>query len=169
MANLIITILGIVLAVIATVIGITYLSPAFDANLAKTRAQRLLNDAQQIATAWQLYANDRNGNYTLTSTSGWTSGNANGLMPIYMSSLPRYNFATLRNGYPMPIKLTSTGNAGIGALYSTAIEVAEIPLDVCQQVNLIAKGTTTTITSTQNLSVTNPANCFIYGSTYFFN
>ena len=86
MANLIITIISIALVAVAALMGAYYGGIAFSDGAAKSNATQLMQEAQQIVTAWKLRAVDNGGSYAL---SDWNpvSGSPD-LVPQYLSTFP---------------------------------------------------------------------------------
>ncbi|HAU29509.1 MAG TPA: hypothetical protein DCW68_05290 [Rhodospirillaceae bacterium] len=61
MANLIVTVIAIALVAVASLMGAYYGGSAFLKGSAKAAASALVNQGQQIAAGWVLFANDRGG------------------------------------------------------------------------------------------------------------
>ena len=86
MANLIITIISIALVAIAVLMGAYYGGTAFSNGAISSQASQMISGADQIASAWQLYAVDHGGQHNLAdwnNASGSTS-----LVPQYLSTFP---------------------------------------------------------------------------------
>lgn len=83
MFSLIITIISIALVAALAVASVYYGGQAFSQGTAKANASTLVSQAQQIAGANTLYANDHNGSFV---AAGAVTGSA--LTPDYLSSAP---------------------------------------------------------------------------------
>ena len=92
MSNLIITIIGIALAAITTILGIYYGGQAYTDYQAKSYASTAIADLQQLAASAKLYFTEQRGENPTFATGTWCTAVLQ-LVPNYLSN------ATLRGQY----------------------------------------------------------------------
>lgn len=162
MANLIITIISIALVAVAALMGAYYGGQAYQNAQAKAKANEIINSANQIAGAIQVW---RTQNLkTDQSYPHWNPPSSSTLIPSYMTSIPAVRLDTTQN-FSL-LKLGTGGNVGplISPLFgdgsgSTSSE-GELPSparlfgmylsvsinppsQVCKEINRIATGSET--------------------------
>ena len=88
MSNLIITIIGIALAAVTALAGIFYGGQAWQNYQMSMQASQLIDNGQQIASAWQLWSQDNVGAKDLPDTNWCDANGASNLVPNYLSQMP---------------------------------------------------------------------------------
>ena len=138
MSQLLIVILSIAMMSALLIAGAWYGGGKWLEGGSLAQAEQLINTAQQIAQAWHAYAQE-NDTYEMPDYN-WYNGNDD-LVPKYMASWPSLGMikgqGTVPNHYMNFLGLQS-GNWGYGI-----VKAIGIPIKICQQVEVIAKGTAT--------------------------
>jgi len=159
MANLIITIISIALVAILAIMGIFYGGSAFQAGQAKSIANRLIQEANQISGAILLYRTNTGQDFVSQLTDGSEASMTTLLVPNYLSSfpsLPDDGLVTYSlpgwNGQKLKWQARSCGDmyntsAAGGLCMITPIFIGQIVtqnlgLQVCQQLSMINRNTT---------------------------
>lgn len=142
MFSLIIAIISIALVAALAIASVYYGGSAFTSGSAKASASTLVNQAQQIAAAWTMYANDNGGSAPADISTA--------LVPNYLQSVPT-----------APASVT-TGTWGISG---SNVEVSVTSSNVCSEVNSEA-GLGTAVSATQPTGAV--YSCFGSASPYTF-
>ena len=146
MSNLIITVISIALVAVAALMGTYYGGSAFMEGQAKAQANSFIAGAQQVAAAWQMYAVNNGGSFTLTDAD-WTDGTSTDLVPNYLTQLPSYSSSTLHTvfGLSPPFYFSAATIASNTIVFNSAngnaIYFRGVPEATCKQINFIATGT----------------------------
>ena len=117
MSNLIITVIGIFLAIIASIVGIYYGGQAYQNAQAKATAETMIQQASQLEQALHVWSADNGGNTTLPDPSYADDCRipaSNALVTGgYISQIPGLSFAS-RFGSGSPVVNFSAGSWGLG-------------------------------------------------------
>src|ERR1700730_4423918 len=106
MFSLIITIISIALVAALALATIYYGGSAFNRGSAQAQASTLISQAQQIAAAEVLYANDHAGAYDLTASDATLSGLTSA--PTYLTTIPAAPTAVAASGATYSVAASGT-------------------------------------------------------------
>ena len=135
MSQLLIVIMSITMAAALLLAGSWYGGQAYMESQARGQAEQLIASAQQIAQAWQAYANDNMG--SVLTDAYWIDGTATDLVPKYLSQMPYISFAK-SPGYPSYnyyfylLKITN-GGAYNNVSDANVLSLVGIPKKICEQ------------------------------------
>jgi len=132
MANLIVTVIAIALVAVASLMGAYYGGSAFLKGSAKAAASALVNQGQQIAAGWVLFAND-NGGTAPTSVEVLVTGNYITENPVAPSSADALNWVL----YDLEGPYAATTNEELGDIPAFAA-VTFAKVEICKEVNVAA-------------------------------
>ena len=133
MSNLIITIISIALVAVAALMGAYYGGTAFLQGQAKAQANALINQGQQIAAAWQVYAANNGGSRNITV---WSS-----LVPTYLQSTPVNDFEPASPVFSGWNVIHSGDDAALGDMGNADSVIAEInSRELCEAIHQVAAG-----------------------------
>ncbi len=176
MANLIITVISIALVAVAALMGAYYGGTAFLSGQAKSFANTLVTQGDQITSSWALKAADNGGSWTITNLTDLT-----GSTPPYLSSAPVAPTQAIASSSVSPYAtLTSAWTfADISSLPGSTttfngvyvqIKNDDTGLSICKQVAQIIGGSTAvptqvTVSTALVLSPSRKFDCTYYNST----
>jgi hypothetical protein len=153
MANLIITIISIALVAVAALMGAYYGGAAFLEGAAKARANKVLNDFQQMEAALNLYALNNGGDYTISGLPDFTgAGDWSPLQPTYLTQ----NLTPAEGSGGMTKYVCGLFNSGSSSIdeitpCSTAVTLRDLSIFIgavgektCLAITRMARGPSTT-------------------------